>query len=194
MSRALCRRSRARLIPVRPRRPRRGRGPGVIARQLTAIGAVGLRRFGRDLAPASLLRTGARAVCCRPGGPPGGGGWRAGGGGLRRVRARRRGGEGRGGPARPGARGGDAPDPGRLRHLAEAVLGARWTGGIVLRPGACCRPGTSFTPGGAQSGLVRGRKFPLPGDGGGAGSFIRVAGAAAAAGPGGRGALRRGRR
>src|SRR3712207_6941260 len=54
-----------------------------------------------------------------------------------------------------------------IRHLEEAVLGARWTEGIVLRYGAFYGPGTSIAPGGEQSELVRRRKFPLVGDGGG---------------------------
>ena len=67
-----------------------------------------------------------------------------------------------------------------IRHLEEAVLGARWAEGIVLRYGAFYGPGTSFTPGGAQFELVRRRKLPLVGDGGGVWSFIHVADAAEA--------------
>jgi nucleoside-diphosphate-sugar epimerase len=65
-----------------------------------------------------------------------------------------------------------------LRHLEAAVLGARWTEGIVLRYGAFYGPGTSLAPGQAQFELVRRRKFPLVGDGGGVWSFIHVADAA----------------
>jgi hypothetical protein len=54
-----------------------------------------------------------------------------------------------------------------IRHLEEAVLGARWTEGIVLRYGAFYGPGTSLAPGEEQFELVRKRKFPLVGDGGG---------------------------
>ena len=67
-----------------------------------------------------------------------------------------------------------------IRHLEEAVLGARWTEGIVLRYGAFYGPGTSMVPGSAQTELVRKRKFPLVGDGGGVWSFIHVADAAEA--------------
>ena len=67
-----------------------------------------------------------------------------------------------------------------IRHLEEAVLGARWTEGIVLRYGAFYGPGTSMAPGGEQFELVRRRKFPLVGDGGGVFSFIHVADAAEA--------------
>jgi nucleoside-diphosphate-sugar epimerase len=67
-----------------------------------------------------------------------------------------------------------------IRHLEEAVLGARWTEGIVLRYGSFYGPGTSLAPGSAQTELVRKRKFPLVGDGGGVWSFIHVADAAEA--------------
>jgi nucleoside-diphosphate-sugar epimerase len=66
------------------------------------------------------------------------------------------------------------------RHLEEAVLGARWTEGIVLRYGAFYGPGTSLAPGEEQFELVRRRKFPVVGDGGGVWSFIHVADAAEA--------------
>jgi nucleoside-diphosphate-sugar epimerase len=67
-----------------------------------------------------------------------------------------------------------------LRHLEAAVLGASWTEGIVLRYGAFYGPGTSLAPGEEQFELVRRRKFPLVGDGGGVWSFIHVADAAEA--------------
>jgi nucleoside-diphosphate-sugar epimerase len=67
-----------------------------------------------------------------------------------------------------------------VRHLEDAVLGARWTEGIVLRYGAFYGPGTSLAPGEEQFELVRRRKFPLVGDGGGVWSFIHVADAAGA--------------
>ena len=69
---------------------------------------------------------------------------------------------------------------GAIRHLEQAVLGAGWTEGIVLRYGAFYGPGTSLAPGSAQVELVRKRKFPLVGDGGGVWSFIHVADAAEA--------------
>ena len=67
-----------------------------------------------------------------------------------------------------------------IRHLEEAVLGARWTEGIVLRYGHFYGPGTSLAPGAEQTELVRKRKFPLVGDGGGVWSFIHIADAAEA--------------
>ncbi len=67
-----------------------------------------------------------------------------------------------------------------IRHVEEAVLGAEWTEGIVLRYGAFYGPGTSMAPGGDQFELVRKRRFPVVGDGAGVWSFIHVADAAEA--------------
>ena len=65
-----------------------------------------------------------------------------------------------------------------IRHLEDAVLGASWTEGIVLRYGGFYGPGTSMAPGAEQIEMIRKRKFPLVGDGGGVWSFIHVADAA----------------
>jgi nucleoside-diphosphate-sugar epimerase len=67
-----------------------------------------------------------------------------------------------------------------IRHLEEAVLGARWTEGIVLRFGHFYGPGTSLAPGAEQTDLIRKRRFPLVGDGGSVWSFIHIADAAEA--------------
>jgi nucleoside-diphosphate-sugar epimerase len=67
-----------------------------------------------------------------------------------------------------------------ITHLERAVLGARWTEGIVLRYGVFYGPGTSLAPGEEQFELVRRHKFPLVGDGGGVWSFVHVADAAEA--------------
>ncbi|MFL5863708.1 MAG: NAD-dependent epimerase/dehydratase family protein [Solirubrobacteraceae bacterium] len=67
-----------------------------------------------------------------------------------------------------------------IRHLEEAVLGAEWTEAIVLRYGGFYGAGTSLAPGSEQVELVRQRKFPLIGDGGGVWSFIHIADAAEA--------------
>jgi nucleoside-diphosphate-sugar epimerase len=81
----------------------------------------------------------------------------------------------------------DATPPSAMRatraaigHLENAVLGARWTEGIILRYGAFYGPGTSLAPGAEQFELVRKRKFPVVGDGRGVWSFIHVADAAEA--------------
>lgn len=65
-----------------------------------------------------------------------------------------------------------------LRHLEAAVLGAQFTEGIVLRYGGFYGPGTSLARGAPQVEMVRRRKFPIIGGGGGVWSFIHVADAA----------------
>ena len=67
-----------------------------------------------------------------------------------------------------------------IRYLEDAVVSAPWTEGIALRYGALYGPGKSLAPGAEQVELVRRRKFPLVGDGGGVWSFIHVADAAEA--------------
>ena len=144
--RGAARSSPTRSTPTRWRRPWREAEPEVIVHQLTALsGALDLRHFERDFALTNRLRTegtdhllaAGRAV-----------GRRA----LRRpelrglaVRAQRRPGQDRGRPARP------RPAAGRcartleaIRHLEDAVTGAGWTEGIVLRYGGFYGPGTSF--------------------------------------------------
>jgi nucleoside-diphosphate-sugar epimerase len=153
--------------------------PDVIVHELTAIGAVDLRHFDRAFALTNRLRTegtdhllaAAQAV------------------GVRRFVA-----QGVGGYAAYARTGGPVKseeDPldstptremretqAAIRHLEEAVLGAEWTEGIVLRYGAFYGPGTSLALGQEQFELVRRRKFPLVGDGGGVWSFIHIADAA----------------
>jgi nucleoside-diphosphate-sugar epimerase len=67
-----------------------------------------------------------------------------------------------------------------IRHAEQAVLGASWTEGIVLRYGGFYGPGTSIAPGAEQVEMVRRGKFPVVGDGGGVWSFIHIADAAEA--------------
>jgi nucleoside-diphosphate-sugar epimerase len=67
-----------------------------------------------------------------------------------------------------------------IRHLEEAVLGATWTEGVVLRYGWFYGPGTSMAPGQESYELIRRRRFPVVGDGGGVWSFIHIADAAEA--------------
>ncbi len=155
--------------------------PEVIVHQLTAIPAtLDMRHFDRDFALTNRLRTegtdhllsAARAI------------------GVGRFVAQSYG-------AWPYARTGGPvkseedpldPTPARamreslaaIRDLETAVLGADWTEGIVLRYGAFYGPATSMAPGTEQVELVRRRKFPLVGDGGGVWSFIHVADAAEA--------------
>jgi nucleoside-diphosphate-sugar epimerase len=65
-----------------------------------------------------------------------------------------------------------------IRHVEEAVTGAEWTVGIVLRYGGFYGPGTSIAPEGEHLELIRKRRFPVVGDGGGVWSFIHVEDAA----------------
>ena len=155
--------------------------PDVIVHQLTAIGAVDLRHFDRDFALTNRLRTEGTDHLLSAGQAVG----------VRRFVAQGVGGYGAyartGGPVKTEEDPLD-PTPARgmretlaaIRHLEEAVLGARWTEGIVLRYGVFYGPGTSLAPGAEQFELVRRRKFPLVGDGGGVWSFIHVADAAEA--------------
>ncbi len=155
--------------------------PDVIVHQLTAIGALDMRHFDRDFAMTNRLRTestdyllsAAQAV------------------GVRRFVAQSIAGYGAyartGGPVKTEADPLDSTPVhdmretvAAIRHLEDAVLGAEWTEGIVLRYGAFYGPGTSMAPGAEQFELVRKRKFPVVGDGGGVWSFIHTADAAEA--------------
>jgi nucleoside-diphosphate-sugar epimerase len=155
--------------------------PDVIVHQLTAIGSLDPRHFDRDFALTSRLRTEGTDHLLSAGHAVG----------VARFVAQSNGAyfsyERTGGPVK------SEEDPlattpprearralAAIRHLEEAVLGAQWTEGIVLRYGALYGPGTSMSPGGEQFELVRRRKFPLVGDGGGVWSFIHVADAAEA--------------
>jgi nucleoside-diphosphate-sugar epimerase len=154
--------------------------PDVIVHQLTAIGGLDMRHFDRDFASTNRLRTEGTDHLLSAGQAVG----------VRRFVAQSYGSwwyERTGGPVKNE----DAPlDPtparemrasmAAVRHLEAAVLGARWTEGIVLRYGSFYGPGTSMAADGEQFEMVRKRKFPLVGDGGGVWSFIHVADAAEA--------------
>jgi nucleoside-diphosphate-sugar epimerase len=154
--------------------------PEVIVHQLTAIGALDPRHFDRDFAPTNRLRTEGTDHLLSAGQAVG----------VRRFVAQSYGAwwyVRTGGPVKSEQDSLD-PTPARemreswaaIRHLQQAVLGAGRTGGIVLRYGAFYGPGTSMAPGGEQFELVRRRKFPLVGDGGGVWSYIHIADAAEA--------------
>ena len=154
--------------------------PDVIVHQLTAIGSLDMRHFDRDFALTNRLRTEGTDHLLSAGQAVG----------VRRFVAQSYGAwfyVRTGGPVKSEE---DPLDPtlaremretlAAIRHLEEAVLDARWTEGIVLRYGAFYGPGTSLAPGGEQLEIVRKRKFPLIGDGGGVWSFIHIADAAEA--------------
>jgi nucleoside-diphosphate-sugar epimerase len=155
--------------------------PEVIVHELTAIGALDMRQFDRDFARTNRLRMEGTDYLLSAGHAVG----------VRRFVAQGVAGYGMyvrsGGPVKSEEDPLDAT-PARdmretlaaIRHLEQAVVGADWTEGIVLRYGAFYGPGTSLAPGQEQFELVRQRKFPVVGDGGGVWSFIHVADAAQA--------------
>jgi nucleoside-diphosphate-sugar epimerase len=67
-----------------------------------------------------------------------------------------------------------------IRHLEDAVTGARDMEGYVLRYGGFYGPGTSIDSGGEHAELVRKRRFPIGGDGSGMWSFVHIVDAAQA--------------
>jgi nucleoside-diphosphate-sugar epimerase len=153
--------------------------PEVIVHELTAIGAIDLRHLDRDFALTNRLRTEGTDHLLSAGQAVGVRRFVAQGVSTYGLYART------GGPVKteedpleP------APPPAMretlaaIRHLENAVLGAEWTEGIVLRYGVFYGPGTSLAPGQEQLEMVRKRKFPLVGDGRGVWSFIHVADAA----------------
>jgi nucleoside-diphosphate-sugar epimerase len=155
--------------------------PEVIVHQLTAIGAVDTRHMERDFAQTNRLRTEGTDNLLAAGQAVG----------VRRFVAQGVAAYGAyvrtGGPIKTEEDPFD-PTPPRemranlaaIRHLEDAVLGAGWTEGIVLRYGVFYGPGTSLAPGAEQFELVRKRKYLVVGDGGGVWSFIHVADAAEA--------------
>jgi nucleoside-diphosphate-sugar epimerase len=155
--------------------------PEVIVHELTAIGPIDMHHFDRDFALTNRLRTEGTDHLLSAGQAIG----------VRRFVAQGIGSYGAyartGGPVKSEE---DPLDPTPARemretlaavgHLEQAVLGAGWTEGIVLRYGVFYGPGTSLAPGAEQFELVRRRKFPLVGGGGGVWSFVHVADAAEA--------------
>ena len=69
-----------------------------------------------------------------------------------------------------------------IRHLEEAVTGADWLEGVVLRYGGFYGPGTTLSadPAASHTAAILKRQFPVVGDGGGIWSFIHIEDAAAA--------------
>ena len=154
--------------------------PDVIVHQLTAIGHIDTRHFDKSFAATNRLRVEGTDNLLAAG--------RA--AGVRRFVAQSNGAftyARTGGPVKSEE---DPLDPSpvatmasmiaAVKHLEGAVLGADWTEGIVLRYGAFYGPGTSMAPGSEQVEMIRKRKFPVVGDGGGVWSFIHIADAAEA--------------
>jgi nucleoside-diphosphate-sugar epimerase len=69
-----------------------------------------------------------------------------------------------------------------IRHVENAVTGAEWIEGIVLRYGGFYGPGTSLSsdPRAEVSESIRRRKVPVVGSGAGVWSFVHIADAASA--------------
>jgi nucleoside-diphosphate-sugar epimerase len=153
--------------------------PEVIVHQLTALSAsLDLRHFDRDFAQTNRLRTEATDHLLAAGQAVG----------VRRFVAQsyagwpyaRTGGPVKTeddpldpAPAAPMRRALDA-----IRHLEDAVTGAAWTEGIVLRYGGFYGPNTSMDASGEHTELIRKRRFPVVGDGAGVWSFVHIADAA----------------
>jgi nucleoside-diphosphate-sugar epimerase len=73
----------------------------------------------------------------------------------------------------------DPPKPVRetlaaMKHLERAVTTAEGIEGIVLRYAGFYGPGTSLTPGAGHYEMIRKRRFPIVGDGGGMWSMVHV--------------------
>src|SRR5918993_2897809 len=148
--------------------------PDVIVHQLTALAGEGMRGLKRRIAMTNRLRSEGTDHLLSAGQAVG----------VRRVvgpsnyglYART------GGPVKSEDDPVDPTPPGKLRagvaalrHLEQAVLEAGWTEGIVLRYGGFYGPGTNMAPGGDIYEMIRKRRFPLGGDGGGIWSFIHIA-------------------
>jgi nucleoside-diphosphate-sugar epimerase len=165
--------------------------PEAIMHELTALsGALDMRDFDRDFELTNRLRTEATDHLLAAGRAVG----------VRRFLAQSFAGwpyARRGGPVKSEE---DPLDPepvepmrrtlAAIRHLEDAVTGAEWTVGIVLRYGGFYGPGTSLASDGEHAEMIRRRKFPVVGDGGGVWSFVHIGDAADATVA----ALERGRR
>jgi nucleoside-diphosphate-sugar epimerase len=153
--------------------------PDVLVHQLTALSDMGnFRKFAAEFAETNRLRSEGTDILLAA----------ARGAGVRRVVAPSFGGwpyARTGGPVKTETDPLDptpAPDAveglAAIRHLEEAVTG--YGEGIALRYGGFYGPGTSLAPGAAHTEMVRRRKFPIVGDGGGVWSFCHIDDAASA--------------
>jgi nucleoside-diphosphate-sugar epimerase len=157
--------------------------PEVIVHQLTALsGPVGFRNAKRAVAATNRLRTegtdhllaAARAVGVRKFVAQSNCGW------MERTGGPVADEDGRIEPNPPAgiAEAGVAA----LRHLEDAVTGISWAEGIALRYGGFYGPGTGIeaAPGAVMAELIRKRRFPIVGGGGGVWSLVHITDAASA--------------
>jgi nucleoside-diphosphate-sugar epimerase len=154
--------------------------PDAIVHELTALGALDIRRMEESFAETNELRTRGTDYLLSAGRAAGVEKFIA----QSHIVAYPREGE----PVKsedqglydPHAVGGMRTNTEAMRYLEDAVLGADWTEGIVLRYGWFYGPETSLGAGGEQVQAVREHKLPLIGDGAGIWSFIHIADAAEA--------------
>jgi nucleoside-diphosphate-sugar epimerase len=154
--------------------------PEVIVHQLTALsGSIDMRHFDRDFALTNRLRSegtdhllaAGRAVAVKRFVAQSFAGWLARNGGPVKSEDA---------PLDPDPPEGVRRTVDAIRHLEEAVTGASWTEGVVLRYGGFYGPGTSLGPDGEHLELIRKRGFPVVGGGRGVWSFIHIEDAAEA--------------
>jgi nucleoside-diphosphate-sugar epimerase len=156
--------------------------PEVIVHQLTALGSIDLRHVERSFAETNRLRTEGTDHLLAAGRALG----------IRRFVAQSYAGwpyARTGGPVKDESDPLDPTPPAAfrtaleaIRYLEEAVTGAGWTEGVVLRYGGFYGPGTSLSvrPEGEHVAMIRKRKFPVVGNGAGVWSFIHIEDAATA--------------
>ena len=155
--------------------------PEVIVHELTALAdSLDLRHFERDFAPTNRLRTEATDHLLAAGRVVGierfviqsYAGWPfARNGGAVKTEDD---------PLDPAPAGPMRSALEAIRHLEDAVTGAGWTEGVVLRYGGFYGPGTSLAAEGEHLEAIRQRKFPVVGSGAGVWSFVHIEDAAEA--------------
>lgn len=157
-----------------------GAEPEVVVHQMTALGGdLDLRRFERTFAQTNRLRTEGTDNLIA-----------AARGGARRFVVQSFAGwpyAREGGPVKSETDPLDPDPPPALRstidaikHLERAVTEADDLEGVALRYGGFYGSGTSLGPSGEQTELIRRRRFPIVGDGGGIWSLVHIHDAATA--------------
>lgn len=155
--------------------------PEVVIHQMTGLAAVtSFKKLDEELAPTNRLRTegtdyllaaaaaaGARRLIAQSYGL-----WRY-GGGDRRMKTEDD-------PLDPSPPATMSRTLEAIRHLESSVPAAAGMEGVVLRYGFFYGPGTPIAANGPLVDLVRKRKWPIVGDGGGVWSFVHVDDAAVA--------------